>query len=81
MSPCYFFLKIKFMEALDDILRKRRSWAVMVDLLKPYIAPQYAHMMKPAQEQWNSIPLQRQRQIYVTLWSVLRYQRLRADAV
>ena len=27
------------MEALDDILKKRRSWAVMLDLLKPYIAP------------------------------------------
>ena len=71
------FLKIKFMEALDDILKKRRSWAVMVDLLKPYIAPQYAHMMKPAQEQWNSIPLQRQRQIYVTLWE----QKLRGVAI
>ena len=64
----------------------------MLDLLTPYIAPQHAHMVKPAQEQWNAIPLQRQRQIYVTLWeqklrgiaiksSVLRHQRLRAYAV
>ena len=71
------FLKIKFMEALDDILKKRRSWAVMLDLLQPYIAPQNAHMVKPAQEQWNAIPLQRQRQIYVTLWE----QKLRGVAI
>ena len=56
------------MESLDDILKKRRSWAVMLDLLTPYIAPQHAHMLKPAEEQWNAIPLQRQRQIWVTLW-------------
>ena len=30
------------MEALDDIMKKRKSWAVMLDLLKPYIAPQNA---------------------------------------
>ena len=65
------------MEALDDILRKRRSWAVMLELLTPYIAPQHAHMVKPAQEQWNAIPLQRQRQIYVTLWE----QKLRGIAI
>lgn len=65
------------MEALDDILRKRRSWAVMEALLSPYIAPQHAHMVKPAQEQWNAIPLQRQRQIYVTLWE----QKLRGIAI
>ncbi len=49
----------------------------MLDLLKPYIAPQNAHMVKPAQEQWNAIPLQRQRQIYVTLWE----QKLRGVAI
>ena len=65
------------MEALDDILRKRKSWAVMMDLLSPYIASQHAHMVKPAQEQWNAIPLQRQRQIYVTLWE----QKLRGIAI
>ena len=71
------FLKIKFMEALDDILKKRRSWAVMLDLLKPYIAPQNERMIRPAEEQWNSIPLQRQRQIWVTLWE----QKLRGVAI
>ena len=95
------------MEALDDILKKRRSWAVMLDLLKPYIAPQNERMIRPAEEQWNALPLQRQRQIWVTLcyptpkatadlghavgaeiaWcgyqrsSVLRHQRLRANAL
>lgn len=49
----------------------------MLDLLKPYIAPQNAHMIRPAKEQWNSIPLQRQRQIYVTLWE----QKLRGVAI
>ena len=56
------------MESLDDIIQKRKSWAVMKDLLSPYIAPQNAHMLKPAEELWASFPLQRQRQIYVTLW-------------
>ena len=56
------------MEALDDILKKRRSWAVMLGLLKQYIAPQNERMLRPAEEQWNAIPLQRQRQIWVTLW-------------
>ena len=65
------------MEALDDILRKRRSWAVMMDLLSPYIAPQNVRMIRPAEEQWNAIPLQRQRQIYVTLWE----QKLRGLAI
>ena len=49
----------------------------MLELLTPYIAPQHAHMVKPAQEQWNAIPLQRQRQIYVTLWE----QKLRGIAI
>ena len=40
----------------------------MLDLLTPNMAPQYAHMLRPAEEQWNAIPLQRQRQIWVTLW-------------
>ena len=40
----------------------------MLELLKPYIAPQNWHMIGPAKEQWNTIPLQRQRQIWVTLW-------------
>ena len=65
------------MEALDDILKKRRSWAVMLDLLKPYIAPQNERMQRPAEEQWNAIPLQRQRQIWVTLWE----QKLRGVAI
>ena len=65
------------MEALDDILRKRSSWAVMMDLLTPFIASQHANMVKPAQELWNTIPLQRQRQIYVTLWE----QKLRGIAI
>ena len=65
------------MEALDDILKKRRSWAVMMDLLTPYIAPQNERMIRPAEEQWNAIPLQRQRQIYVTLWE----QKLRGVAI
>ena len=65
------------MEALDDILKKRRSWAVMLGLLKPYIAPQNERMLRPAEEQWNAIPLQRQRQIWVTLWE----QKLRGVAI
>ncbi|MBO7458052.1 MAG: hypothetical protein J6T80_02195 [Paludibacteraceae bacterium] len=56
------------METLDDILKKRRSWAAMLELLSPYVAPQNAHMLKPAEEQWNTLSLQRQRQIWVTLW-------------
>ena len=65
------------MEALDDILMKRKSWTVMLALLMPYIAPQNAHMVAAAQEQWNAIPLSRQRQIYVTLWE----QKLRGIAI
>ena len=56
------------MESLDDTLKKRRSWAVMMDLMSTYIAPENARMVKPAEELWNSLSLQRQRQIYVTLW-------------
>ena len=58
------------MESLDDIIIKRRSWAAMLTLLTPDMAPQHAHMLKPAEEQWNAIPLQRQRQIWVTLWEL-----------
>ena len=65
------------MEAINDILAKRRSWVVMLTLLTPYIAPQFRHMIKPAEEQWNTIPLQRQRQIFVTLWE----QKLRGAAI
>ena len=56
------------MESLDDIIIKRDSWTSMLELLKPYIAPQNRHMIGSAKEQWNAIPLQRQRQIWVTLW-------------
>ena len=49
----------------------------MEALLTSYIAPQYAHMLKPAQELWFSISLQRERQIYVTLWE----QKLRSVAI
>ena len=65
------------MESLDDIIRKRKGWIVMEALLTSYIAPQYAHMLKPAQELWFSISLQRERQIYVTLWE----QKLRSVAI
>jgi hypothetical protein len=56
------------MECLDDIIKKRSSWAAMLELLTPYVAPQHMHMLKPAEELWNSLPLLRQRQIWVTLW-------------
>ena len=56
------------MESIDDILKRRDSWPAMLELLTPYIAPQNANMIGPAREQWNMIPLQRQRQIWVTLW-------------
>ena len=56
------------MECLDDIIKKRSSWDVMNELLTPYVAPQHMHMLKPAEELWNSLPLLRQRQIWVTLW-------------
>ena len=65
------------MESLDDIMRKRRSWTTMLELLTPYIAPQHKHMLQPAEEQWNALPLQRQRQIWVTLWE----QKLRGAAI
>ena len=65
------------MEALDDIIRKRKGWTVIADLLMPYIAPNNAHMVRPAQELWFSIPLLRERQIYVTLWE----QKLRGIAI
>ena len=74
--PLLFF-ENKLMEALDDILTKRRSWDIILDLLKPYVAPQYVRMLQPAEEQWNTIPLQRQRQIWVTLWE----QTLRGVAI
>ena len=56
------------MEPLNDILIKRRSWSKMRALLTPYIAPQFTKMIGPAHELWDSIPLDRQRQIWVTLW-------------
>ena len=56
------------MESLDDIIIKRSSWSAILDLLTPYIAPKFANMVGPAHELWDSIPLQRQRQIWVTLW-------------
>ena len=59
------------MEALDDILKKRSSWTVMLDLLRPYIAPQNERMIRPAETARSSHQKP----------SVLRYQRLRADAV
>ena len=65
------------MESLDDIIRKRVGWNVMLNLLSPYINPQNAHMLKPAQELWFNLPLQRERQIYVTLWE----QKLRGQAI
>ena len=40
----------------------------MLDLLTPSIAPQFTKMIGPAHELWDSIPLDRQRQIWVTLW-------------
>ena len=55
-------------ESLDAVLIKRRSWAKILELLKPYIAPKFANMVGPAHELWDSIPLDRQRQIWVTLW-------------
>ena len=60
------------MESLDDIIIKRDSWTSMLELLKPYIAPQNWHMIGPAKEQWNAIPLQRQRQIWVLHDEVLQ---------
>ena len=65
------------MESLDDIIKKRKGWTVILELLTPYIAPQNKHMIKPAQELWFSIPLQRERQIYVTFWE----QKLRGIAI
>ena len=65
------------MESLDDIIKKRKGWTVIEALLTPYIAPQNAHMLKPAQELWFSLPLQRERQIYVTLWE----QKLRGQSI
>jgi len=41
------------MESLDDIIRKRRSWAVMMGLLTPYVAPQNTHMLKA--EAWKRV--------------------------
>ena len=32
------------MESLDDIIIKRRSWAAMLTLLTPDMAPQHAHI-------------------------------------
>ena len=55
-------------ESLEIVLIKRKSWSKILDLLTPYIAPQYAKMVGPAHELWDSIPLDRQRQIWVTLW-------------
>ena len=55
-------------ESLDIVLIKRKSWSKILNLLTPYIAPKYAKMVGPAHELWDSIPLDRQRQIWVTLW-------------
>ena len=65
------------MESLDDVLSKRKGWTVLLKLLTPYIASNNEHMIKPAQELWFSIPLQRERQIYVTLWE----QKLRGATI
>ena len=65
------------MESLDDIILKRKGWTVVEALLTPFVAPQNTRMLKPAQELWFSFSLQRERQIYVTLWE----QKLRGQSI
>lgn len=55
-------------ESLNTVLIKRKSWSEILDLITPYIAPKNLKMVNPAHELWDSIPLDRQRQIWVTLW-------------
>ena len=56
------------MESITDVLKRRDSWPKVLALIQPYIAPQHTNMLRPAKELWDSLPLQRQRQIWVTLW-------------
>ena len=56
------------METITDVLKRRDSWPKVLALIQPYIAPQHTNMLRPAKELWDSLPLQRQRQIWVTLW-------------
>ena len=53
-------------ESLNTVLIKRKSWSKILELITPYIAPKYANMVNPAHELWDSIPLDRQRQIWVS---------------
>ena len=55
-------------ESLNIVLVKRKSWSEILSLLSPCIAPKFANMVNPAHELWDSIPLDRQRQIWVTFW-------------
>ena len=65
------------MESVSDIIKKRKGWTVILELLTPYIDANNANMVKPAQELWFNFSLQRERQIYVTLWE----QKLRGIAI
>ena len=65
------------MESVSDIIKKRKGWTVILKLLTPYIDENNANMVKPAQELWFNFSLQRERQIYVTLWE----QKLRGIAI
>lgn len=55
-------------ESLNTVLIKRESWSHILDILTPYIAPKFAHFVHAAHELWDTIPLERQRKIWVTLW-------------
>ena len=65
------------MESVSDIIKKRKGWTVILELLTPYIDANNVNMVKPAQELWFNFSLQRERQIYVTLWE----QKLRGIAI
>ena len=55
-------------ESLNTVFIKRESWSHILVLLTPYIAPKFAHFVHAAHELWDTIPLERQRKIWVTLW-------------
>lgn len=55
------------METLDEVLSKRDSFSALWNLLSPKGEFDSKETWRSCLQYWNSLPLQRQRQIYYTL--------------
>lgn len=60
-------LRESFMETVDVVLLKRKSWDVLLERILMPVKPEKAKWLKDAKEFWDSLSINRQRQIYYTL--------------